>query len=364
MNRSKTLKPLVYLTLAMGLLAGVSAWAAPPSNRQTGPTSQYRVPSGNRTGQTGAQQNTQQAAGDGSQKAGLAGMMSIAGGAMMIQQGYSSCPYPGSGCAMVAMGVLTMMQGFQGMEGSKKLGQMANQAGLRGADMGSVSASTTFGTELDKGNTAFSIDPSAIKGSKAGALFDAFQDKSGMSAEDLAAGLNNGASMKDLLKRMKFDEGNLNKALSMNPDAEAANMLDKLGMTDAELAKLAGIGENMAGGTGGGGFKSKAKGGSDSALDDLFAKKDEANGPGAGGSSVADSMGLSADVEQALGRAGLTDKSIFQMVHSRYRARTPGMFGVDQKKTIDVNDPFSNPAATKREPAAVALEGTEKGILD
>lgn len=363
MNRSKTLKPLVYLTLAMGLLAGVSAWAAPPSNRQTGPSSQYRVPSGNRTGQTGAQQNTQQAAGDGSQKAGLAGMMSIAGGGMMIQQGMATSPTPNY--ALIAMGVLTMLQGMQGMEGSKKLGQMANQAGLRGADMGSVSASTTFGTELDKGNAAFSIDSSAIKGSKAGALFDQFEAKTGLSPEDLANGLNNGASMKDLLKRLGASESEVNKALSMNPDAEAANMLDKLGMTDADLAKLAGVGENMAGGAGGGGggFKSKTKSGSDSALDDLFAKKDEANGPGAGG-SVADSMGLSADVEQALGRAGLTDKSIFQMVHSRYRARTPGMFGVDQKKTIDVNDPFSNPTATKREPAAVALEGAEKGILD
>lgn len=360
MNRSKTLKPLVYLTLAMGLLAGVSAWAAPPSNRQTGPTSQYRVPSGNRTGQTGAQQNTQQAAGDGSQKAGLAGMMSIAGGGMMIQQGMSTYP---PNAALIAMGALTMLQGFQGMEGSKKLGQMANQAGIRGADMGSVSASTTFGTELDKGNAAFSIDSSAIKGSKAGALFDQFEAKTGLSPEDLANGLNNGASMKDLLKRLGASESDVNKALSSNPDAEAANILDKLGMTDAELAKLAGVGENMAGGSGGGGFKSKSKSGSDSALDDLFAKKDEANGPGAGG-SIADSVGLSADVEQALGRAGLTDKSIFQMVHSRYRARTPGMFGVDQKKTIDVNDPFSNPAATKREPAAVALEGTDKGILD
>ncbi|NUM88647.1 MAG: hypothetical protein HUU37_05545 [Bdellovibrionales bacterium] len=357
MIRSNKLKPLVISALALGLLAGISAWAGGVPSDPARPTPSISPQA--QSGQDGAQQNTQQAAGQGSQEAASAGMAAMAMGTMMMAAGMASTP-PNTG--LIAAGAMTLMQGMQGMDGSEKLGQMANMAGFRRDDLGSVNSSTTFGTDMDKNAPTFSVDASALKASKASSLFDSLQEKTGLTAEDLLNGYKNGATAADFMKRAGLDPAVVNKALADNPNATAVDPLEKLGMTPEELAKLLKSSETVA--TGGGGFKSKAKSGSDSSLDDLFAKKDDAQGPGAGG-SIANSMGLSPDVEMALNRAGLTEKSIFQMVTARYRARTPGMFGVDGKKPINIDDPFSNPAAaTVRAPAAAALDGTNRGILD
>jgi len=309
------------------------------------------------------QQNTQTDTEDMNQGAGqqaaMMGMMAMAAGSGMIAAGMAMKP-PNGG--LIAAGAALLAAGMMGMSAAGKMANNAGYAGYNAGKMGDISGvpinRETSGTSIDsskQGNSSgIKIDPSLTREGKVAAIFDDFEQKTGMSRDDFLDGLNSGRSAADILadaSKMGMTADQLqnlaDNAASTNP-LSADEAMSQLGLTPEELAALAAknagmsaTGENgsyAAGGSGSAGNRAPASAGG---LDGLFAAKTD-TGPSALGVGP-DGLALSDNVQAALDRNGITGLSLFQMVHGQYKKKTPMMFGVPTKSPANHKDnPFGD----------------------
>jgi hypothetical protein len=264
------------------------------------------------------------------------------------------------------------------MMGMSAAGQMANNAGISGYNAGqmgnlnpTVPGVTTPGTGITTppgtvgasidtpGSTSgIQIDDSFTRTGKAGAIFDEFEQKTGIDRDEFAKGLKDGKSVADMLAASKnFGGSSADKLQGMFDGAQAMNandVMDKLGLTPEELAAMAGKGEgemNLAGASsnGSGAMRNPASTGLDGLLGGL------GNTPAAGDGTVGLKNGsLSPDVQAALDRNGITDRTIFQMVRMQYRSKTPMMFGQAERSRQSATG--TNPFADLASPSGGKIE--------
>lgn len=341
----------LVLSMSLGL------WSPPFASRYVEAQATETVTVGNQTGtttptivqppptQNQAQQNTERENEQGSNQSSMLGMMAIAAGTAMMAAGaamMANPPTAAAGAALMAAGAAMLAAGMMGMAAA---GQMANNAGKAGYNSGTMSnISQTPVSGVGKTNPGIiKIDPSLMRDPKAAQIFDDLKNKTGLSAEDLAAGLNDGKSIGEMLaKKTGVSAEKIDGMIANATPMSGAEAMSKLGLTPEELAAMAKNGSlgddaNSYAQAGGGDRKTASA----NSFDGMFAKNDTT------GASVAGGVGLdgklSPEVQAALDKEGITSRTIFDMVSTQYKRKTPMMFGVQQKAmpTGDKN-PFAD----------------------
>jgi hypothetical protein len=281
--------------------------------------------------QSGSQDQT---AKENEKGAGIAKAMSvltIAMGTFQIYEGYTcvmACtgPQAAAGCHIpcyikIAAGTVAVLSGVMGLQGAKKMAQNAAKARANSRQMSSL------GKNADDN---IKIDDSFMKDDKVGKILDDVEKGLGIPKDELVKALDNGVDPFDLLAakgvpRKILDEARAKGEAAVEngakPDPEKYGVL-------AEIV----AGEYGAGGGGGGAASPMANTGMPS-FDDLLGgvtkQEEELKGAGVDVTKI----GLNPDVQKALDKAGVTDKTIFQMVSHQYRDRTPFMFGLENVKS-------------------------------
>lgn len=301
--------------------------------------------------QENTQGDTKDLNNSGSQQSMMLGMMATAAGAAMVAAGMAPCPTP-AGCnvGLIAAGAALIAAGMLGMSAAGKMKNNSGEAGNNEYKMQDIASGNASGTSTtEKGNASgIKIDESFTRTGKSGLVFDDFENKTGIDRDTLANGLKNGRSIADILgdsqklKNSGYDADKMAATINGASALGADEVMDKLGLTPEELAamanKNAGMGEDGALAAGTGGSRSPASA-STAGLDGLLAGA-ATNAPATLGGVNGT---LSADVQNALDRNGITDLSIFQMVHRKYKTKTPMMFGeTSRKPTSTTDNPFSN----------------------
>jgi hypothetical protein len=313
--------------------------------------------------QQNTQDDTKKLNDQGSSSASSAGMAAIAAGMAMIAAGVAlmaNPPTAPAGAALVAAGTALLMAGMQAMQAAQNMANNAGISGYRGTNMSNIAKPGTNGTQIGTGSGAsgIKIDSSLLRNGKVGSIMDDFENKTGISRDDLKSQLEAGNSPAAIMAGSKkfggASEAQLQGMLDKNSaNAEAMSsqeMMDKLGLT-AEDLKGSGEENTYAMGSGSSRSPASANGGSNG-LDSFLGKPaDGAIGSGTIGGLGSD-KGLSPEIQSALDRSGITNKTLFQMVHSQYKKKTPMMFGQPSKTNPLTNasdNPFANLSGAKVE---------------
>lgn len=309
--------------------------------------------------QQNSQTDTEDLNDSGAQQSKMLGMMAIAAGAAMVAAGMAMVP-PNMG--LIAAGMALILAGTQALAAASKMDKNANKAGYNAGNMSGISNNgTPSGSSIgESGSTpGIKIDPSLARTGKASAIFDDFEQKTGISRDELINGLESGKSVPEVLggsKKMGASEaqlaGMMDKASSSGAAMGADEAMAKLGLTAEDLAAygkntgMSATGEESVYGIGAGGGSRNPNSANTNSLDALFGA---GTGVGAGGNDPnalgGAGLGLSPDVKAALDRNGITNRSIFQMVNEQYKRKTPMMFGVPAKRPTlggTQENPFSN----------------------
>lgn len=302
-----------------------------------------------------------------SQQSSMMGMMAIAAGMAMMAAGaamMASPPTAAAGAALMAAGTMLMMAGMQAMAAAKEMDKNKNQSAAYQSNLDALNSGLSTASSVSTATAAsVSIDPSLLGSGKAGTIFSDLEQKTGISAADFVNGLNNGTSPVDMLA-----ESSQMKALGMSQDKlngfvdaskasgqslTGAEALSQMGMSQEDINELArqnaantksGSDAYAAGGSSG---ASRSPSSAAAAQQDFsFAAPKDAltgasslNGAGAGGSSSS----LSSGVQSALDKSGITNRTLFQMVHGQYTKKTPMMFGNPMRKAAShADNPFGN----------------------
>lgn len=281
---------------------------------------------------------------DGSQQSSMLGMMAIAAGTAMMATGaamMSSPPSASAGAALMAAGAALLAAGMAGMAAAA---QMAKNAGTAGGYQNNLETITTSPVGGKDTPGKIKIDPSLLRDPKAEAIFSDLKNKTGLSVEDLAKGLNDGKSIGEMIaKKGGVSADKINAAIANASPLGSQEAMEKLGLTPEELAamaKNASQGEDSYAQTGASDRKPASA--ANTNYDALFGagSKDQT---GAGTFASLDGTKVSQEVQEALDRKGLTGKSIFEMVHTQYKRKTPMMFGVQEGKSKSLTEnPFAN----------------------
>jgi hypothetical protein len=309
--------------------------------------------------QENSQGDTKDLNNSGAQQSMMLGMMATAAGAGMVAAGMASAP-PNGG--LIAAGSALIMAGMMGMQAAGNMAQNAGAADWNDYKMQDLTH-TTPGTNIDTGThgtPGIDIDDSFTRTGKSGVAFDDFENKTGIDRSDLVDGLKSGQSIasilagSDKLKAKGVTEAAVQNALdeaAAGPPMSADDVMNKLGMTPEELAAMA---KNSSGSSEGDGSYNLAGAGGAAARNpasDATNSFGSLLGAGTGkdgldGSVIGGALGkgaLSSDVQAALDKNGITDRSIFQMVHQKYKVKTPMMFGESARKPSSATEnPFSN----------------------
>lgn len=296
-----------------------------------------------------AQNNSQAINSSGAKQATTLGTLTIAAGMMMIATGAAMMNNPttaSAGAAMMAGGAAMVVSGMQALNGARQMNRMANTAGdnSKGLDTVNPSASTIAGTSLDPNGGSGGqvlIDPSLLRSGKADAIMNDLEAKTGITRDELAKALENGKNPTDLLANSSALSGKIGSEDDLNKliaDASKGavpgkqEVMDKLGLTNDDLGGNlvnASGGRSLASANGSSdGFGSSSGGGTGSI--------------GINGSVNGDKSKLSPEIQAALDKNGITSLTIFQMVHSQYTKKAPGLFGVPDKQDKTAENPFGN----------------------
>ena len=263
------------------------------------------------------------------------------------------------GCidAMIALatGGLMLLQGLMSLNAANQAGRNAASAYGNADSMGSYpgvnGTSPTPGSENKTGNSNIGgsgrsgelvkIDPSLLRTGKANDIMGQFEQKFGLSRDNFANAVLNGEDPRKIFgsaPKNALSNEDMNKATNAAKamsDADKANALAGTGLSDAQkelLARMNGAGnpENeikMGGSSGASLSRMTASKKSDEELDELSA------------ANPAD-LGVSPEVQAALAQKalndranGLTDMTIFQLVHAKYREKSKMIFGYDPDGT-------------------------------
>jgi len=303
--------------------------------------------------QENTQKDTEDMNDDSGKQSSMLGMMAIAAGAAMVAAGMAMVP-PNIGLIMA--GIALIMAGMAALAAAAAMGKNENKARINDARMSAISGAPTpvAGSKFGKGTGAsgIKIDPSLTRTGKANSIFDDFEKKTGISRDDLAAGLMDGKNPAEILGgngKMGMSSSQLqsmmDKASADGTSLGADDVMNKLGLTPEDMAmygKNTGMGEGLELPSAGGSSRSPNSTAQSNSFDSMFGAP---KGP-EGGSAYLGGAGLnlSPDVQAALDRAGITDRSLFQMVNQQYKRKTPMMFGVQPSAPnfSTENNPFSN----------------------
>lgn len=308
------------------------------------------------TTQNADQENTQKDTEDMNDKSGnqssMLGMMAIAAGAAMVAAGMAMVP-PNIGLIMA--GIALIMAGLAALAAAAAMGKNENKAKVNDGRMSAISGGPTPvpGSKFGKGTGAsgIKIDPSLTRTGKANSIFDDFEKKTGISRDTLAAGLMEGKNPAEILGgqgKMGMSasqmQSMMDKAAADGTGLGADDVMNKLGLTPEDMemyGKNTGMGEGLEMPNGGGAGRGPTAASSNN-FDSMFgAPKGPEGGPAYLGGA---GLNLSPDVQAALDKAGITDRSLFEMVNQTYRKKTPMMFGVQPStpNSISESNPFSN----------------------
>lgn len=297
--------------------------------------------------QTQTQQQTKDKASSGANLAQISGMLSVGIGTYMIKEGSSSSP---SNTLMIAMGAQMVVSGLQGLQGAQALSDTANRADFNANTL--VSDPPVLPPTIDPrtGTTSdLKMDPALLRDGKLGEVMNKIEGM-GVSRDDFAAAAIAG-KMIPIPKTSSFSGIPSSKWDSLLSHGAAKNSadpnslkeaLEKSGVNSA-IASYSKNGKDgslaaMPAGTGlpGPGGASKGASSTDDFLANFGKSESEAgsltlNGAGQGT--------MSPEVQAALDKNGLNEKSIFEMVRLQYRKQSPTMFGFDRKPSSE-SDPF------------------------
>jgi len=317
--------------------------------------------------QDNTQNDTKDLNDNGANKSSMLGMAAIAAGMAMVAAGMallSSPPTVPAGMALIAAGMALIAAGMAALAAASKMNKNANKAGDNGFKMDNLTdpykstISTDTGknadgsstlpevkkVDLGDGNTSgIKIDPALLRSGKMDGIFGDMEKNTGLNRDDMAKALAGGGNPLNLLSNSPAlkgksigSEGNLNKmmddTMSKGNLPGAEDMMNQLGLTDGDLGK--GNVVDLGGGGRGPAAASAPN------IDSLFPSSAvEKNGAGGGDPNA---MKISPEVQAALDKNGITGRTIFEMVHSQYKRKTPLMFGVQERKFDGTKEnPFS-----------------------
>lgn len=303
--------------------------------------------------QENTQKDTEDMNDDSGNQSSMLGMMAIAAGAAMVAAGMAMVP-PNVGLIMA--GIALIMAGMAALAAAAAMGKNENKAKINDGRMSAISGAPTpvAGSKFGQGTGAsgIKIDPSLTRTGKANSIFDDFEKKTGISRDELAAGLMDGKNPADILGgngKMGMSasqmQGMMDKASADGSGLGADEVMNKLGLTPEDMAmygKNTGMGEGFELPTAGSGSRSPNSTAQANSFDSMFGAP---KGPDGGAAYLGGAgLNLSPDLQAALDRAGITDRSLFQMVNQQYKRKTPMMFGVQPSTPNFNNDdnPFSN----------------------
>ncbi len=348
------MKLLTY-TLVISLAIGNAAWVPMAFADTNTNTSTSTSTNSNTTAvtnnQTGSQANTQALNLQGAQQSVMLGTMAIGAGSAMVAAGYAGI-VPNWG--LIGAGVALIAAGVMSLNAAQKMAQNAARAGNNVGNMGGSTTTAVNTVPTQPGSSTLTptnpgqislnetepgggitIDPQLTRTGRANEIFNDLERQTGMSREDFLNGLNEGKTPGDMLAGAgKLKGGSADGLNNMVKDAmgngsapTGSELLSQLGATSSDL------GENSyAAGGAGGASRGPASGNANAlaGLEGMLGK-----GDGAGGSSTLvgkGELGVSEDVQNALDRNGLTNLTIFQMVHTQYKKKTPLMFGIPARR--------------------------------
>jgi hypothetical protein len=261
-----------------------------------------------------------------------------------------------SGCLdagiALATGGLMLLNGMMGLAAASQSGQMADASALNASGMDSLSGATagTPNSSNSAGTTTsglgsasgasnpIKLDPALLRTGKADDIMNQFESHFGIPRDQFANGVIGGQDPRNLLNsapKNALSNDDMNKALSgakSMSDAERAAALAKSPMGDVQrdlASKMGGDAQyemKMAGaGTNGSSLAAFGKK-KDAELDPVDLPVTDATA----------ALGLSPEVQAALSAKqlddrnhGLTDLTIFQVVHAKYREKSKMIFGFD-----------------------------------
>lgn len=270
-----------------------------------------------------------------------AGMAMMAAGAAMM----ASPPTVAPGMALMAAGIALMMAGMAALAAASNMRKNGQQAGGYANNLGptaeSVKSIGPGNLSNESNGSSIKIDPAlARNGGKIGEILNDFENKTGLSRDDLINGLNAGKSPAEILagsSKIGKSESELQKMIdstmaNTNP-LTGEEVMDRLGLNAQDLA-----GEGAYSASGGDRKINSAAPATD--FDSLFGK------PGAGDTGGGVALGggtkdgsISPEVQAALDRNGISSRSIFEMVRAQYHKKTPLMFGV-KREQVDAPRPI------------------------
>ncbi len=253
------------------------------------------------------------------------------------------------GCidAMISMatGGLMLLNGLMSLNAANQAGKNAASAYGNATSMGSYPISGTSPTPgssnsgLDntgRSGELVKIDPSLLRTGKANDIMGQFEQKFGMNRDGFASAVLNGEDPRKLFNsapRNALSNADMNKATNAAKamsDSEKAAALSNTGIEEAQKDLLARMNnpENeikTGGGAASGLSRFTASKKSDEELEDL-------GNPAAN----PEAMAVSPEVQAALAQRalderanGITDQTIFQVVHAKYREKAKMIFGYD-----------------------------------
>ncbi len=234
-------------------------------------------------------------------------------------------------------GGMTVLQGMQGLLGAEKMQNNANAAARNMNQIDSLNPKNP--------NDNVKVDPSFLHDGDVGKALDKFEKTMGIPREALANSLESGKDPFDLLASKGVPKDVINAARLKAGElvANGASVDPKtLGLDPNAIARSIGAEGDLSGG--GMGRSPSSELASLSNFDDLLNAAQQSPDTGiASGGVDPNKIGLSKDVQDAMNRAGRTDKTLFEMISAQYHARTLFMFGLDEnQKGKDVKAPVES----------------------
>lgn len=256
-----------------------------------------------------------------------------------------------SGCLdagiALATGGLMLLNGMLGLAAASQSSQMANTTGANASGMDTIGNSVGTSPTPDSTSTAslgnstgssnpIKLDPALLRTGKANDIMNQFENQFGIPRDQFANGVIGGQDPRNMLNsapQNALSNDDMNKALrgakAMSDSEKAAALANSpIGAAQRELASKMGAGDAQ--------YEVKMAGASTagSGLAAFGAKKDSE--PDAADLSATEAAvpGVSPEVQAALAakeiadrQAGLTEQTIFEVVHAKYREKSKMIFG-------------------------------------
>ncbi len=296
---------------------------------------------------------------NGAQQSTNLGMAAIAAGMAMVAAGVALLPNPPTtpaGVALIAAGMALIASGMAALAAAKKMNQSAITAGKYEnklsklescADNDKLCKQAQLGqskSDLGAGDTGIKIDSALMREGKMDGIYSDMEAKTGIDRETFANSMANGGDPLDLLAnslkgKPGGSEDNLRKMMADTMEKgdlpSGQEVMDKLGLNEIDLGKA--------------GKRDLAS--SSPNIDALFPGQGATTQPSDPNAGKVGAMKISSEIQAALDKNGITDRTIFQMVHGQYKKKTPLMFGVpaDTGRNPSAANPFEGLGGEKVE---------------